>query len=56
MMEAVDEEQPDITSSILQALNIIKELWTMSVYIREVTKPSRVTHLLRKTTSTTMCG
>ena len=33
MMEAVEEEQPDITSYILQALNIIKELWTMNVYI-----------------------
>ena len=47
MMEAVEEEQPDVTSYILQALNIIKELWTMSVYIGKVTKPSRWTRLLR---------
>ena len=48
MMEAVEEEQPDITSYILQALNIIKELWTMNVHIGKVAKPSRVTRLLRK--------
>ena len=49
MMEAVDEEEePDVTSYILQALNIIKELWTMNVHIGKVTKPSRVNRLLRK--------
>ena len=48
MMEAVEEEQPDITSYILQALNIIKEMWTMNVHIGKVTKPSRVTRLLQK--------
>ena len=40
MMEAVEEGQPDIKAYILQALNIIKELWTMNVYIGKVTKPS----------------
>ena len=47
MMEAIEEEQPDITSYILQALTVIKELWTMNVYIGKVTKPSGWTRLLR---------
>ena len=48
MMEAVEEEHPDSTSYILQALNIIKVLWTMNVHIGKVTKPSRATWLLRR--------